>query len=286
MKSRFWLGLTVGRFVLGFVTPRLGENFSIILYLLGAIVSQLIFWLVPSFVGSSIAVAFVGFLLGPLFPAAIVALTKLLPKHMHVPAIGFAAAFGGGGACVLPLASVPLPRGRVCRYCSPSSWRHCWWQHCYGRSECLGSREGMMTISLDESQKLGKERVERSAEGVLPLFEYWKFILSAHEGIEESWCANRTASKGGNSVNCRTICSLGFDARRTLPSRSSEKKPCNTMSLSPSDWYDLGMILTTPAMGCMGDASKLPGTYCKGSYGDQAFTLWVVDPFDRPQKDY
>ena len=31
-----------------------------------------------------------------------VALTKLLPKRMHVPAIGFSAAFGGGGACILP----------------------------------------------------------------------------------------------------------------------------------------------------------------------------------------
>jgi fucose permease len=88
--------------ILGFVTPRVGENFSIVLYLLGAIGFQLLFWLVPSFVGSSIAVAFVGFFLGPLFPAAVVALTKLLPKHMHVPAIGFSAAFGGGGACVLP----------------------------------------------------------------------------------------------------------------------------------------------------------------------------------------
>lgn len=28
--------------------------------------------------------------------------TKLLPKHLHVSAIGFAAAFGGGGAAVLP----------------------------------------------------------------------------------------------------------------------------------------------------------------------------------------
>jgi fucose permease len=101
-RLRFWLGITVGRVILGFVTPRVGENLSIILYLLGATVCQLLFWLVPSFIGGSIAVAFVGFFLGPLFPAAVVALTKLLPKHMHVPAIGFSAAFGGGGACVLP----------------------------------------------------------------------------------------------------------------------------------------------------------------------------------------
>lgn len=96
------MGITVGRVILGFVTPRVGENLSIILYLLGATVCQLLFWLVPSFIGGSIAVAFVGFFLGPLFPAAVVALTKLLPKNMHVPAIGFASAFGGGGAAVLP----------------------------------------------------------------------------------------------------------------------------------------------------------------------------------------
>lgn len=63
---------------------------------------QILFWLVPSFAVSSVAVALVGFFLGPLFPAVVVATTKLLPAHMHVPTIGFAAAFGGSGACVLP----------------------------------------------------------------------------------------------------------------------------------------------------------------------------------------
>lgn len=102
--SRFWLGLTVGRLVLAFVTPRVGLNLSIILYLLGATVCQLLLWLVPSFISGSVFVAFIGFFLGPLFPAAVVALTRLLPKHMHVSAIGFCTALGGGGACVLPFA--------------------------------------------------------------------------------------------------------------------------------------------------------------------------------------
>jgi nitrate/nitrite transporter NarK len=38
-------------------------------------------------------------------------MTKLLPKHMHVPAIGFAAAFGGGGACVLPFGVGAIAEG-------------------------------------------------------------------------------------------------------------------------------------------------------------------------------
>jgi len=64
----------------------------------------LILWLVPHFYASAVAVSLQGFFLGPLFPAAVVVTTKLLPKHLHVSSIGFAAAFGGGGAAALPFA--------------------------------------------------------------------------------------------------------------------------------------------------------------------------------------
>ena len=49
-------------------------------------------------------VSLLGFFLAPLFPAAVVVLTKLLPKQQHVPAVGFAAALGASGACVFPFA--------------------------------------------------------------------------------------------------------------------------------------------------------------------------------------
>lgn len=119
----FWLGLTIGRVVLGFITPRLGERLAIMviistskycsaalmltisqIYLPIAMGLELLFWLVPQFIVSAVAVALQGFFLGPLFPAAVVAATKSLPKHLHVSTIGFAAAFGGGGAAVLPFA--------------------------------------------------------------------------------------------------------------------------------------------------------------------------------------
>lgn len=98
----FWLGLTVGRVLLGFVTGRIGEKLAISVYLVLSIALQLLYWLVPSFIASAIFVSFLGFFLGPLFPAAIVAATKLLPGDFHVSAIGFAAAFGGGGAAIFP----------------------------------------------------------------------------------------------------------------------------------------------------------------------------------------
>lgn len=65
---------------------------------------ELLFWLVPQFYVSAVAVALQGFFLGPLFPAAIVVAARLLPRHLHVSAIGFSAAFGGGGAAVFPFA--------------------------------------------------------------------------------------------------------------------------------------------------------------------------------------
>jgi fucose permease len=100
----FWLGLTVGRMLLGLVIPKIGVKLSLCIFIPATMGLQLIFWLVPSFYVSAVAVAFQGFFLGPMFPCVIVAATKLLPRHLHVSAIGFAAAFGGSGAAVLPFA--------------------------------------------------------------------------------------------------------------------------------------------------------------------------------------
>ncbi|KAH6968935.1 major facilitator superfamily domain-containing protein [Fusarium avenaceum] len=115
----FWLGLAVGRAILGFVTPRLGVKVAVALYLPAAMALQLVFWLVPSFYVSAITVAFQGFFLGPLFPAVVVATTKMLPKHLHVSTIGFAAAFGGSGAAVLPFAVGAIAQARGVKTLQP-----------------------------------------------------------------------------------------------------------------------------------------------------------------------
>ena len=98
----FWAGMTVGRAFLGFITERFGERLCVMIYLGVAIGLELIFWLVPSFVVSAVAVAFLGFVFGPLFPAAVVMCTKLLPQHLHVTAIGFSTALGGSGGAIFP----------------------------------------------------------------------------------------------------------------------------------------------------------------------------------------
>lgn len=84
------------------VTTQIGVRLAISCYLAISVAIQLIFWLVPSYVVSAVMVALLGFFTGPLFPGAIVVGAKLLPKHLHTPGIGFASAFAGGGASILP----------------------------------------------------------------------------------------------------------------------------------------------------------------------------------------
>ena len=96
----FWLGVTVGRITLGFVTPRIGERLAVVLYIFCAIGVELLFWLVPQFIVSAVAIALVGFFLGPLFPSVIVIVTRILPRELHVASIGFSTALGGSGAAV------------------------------------------------------------------------------------------------------------------------------------------------------------------------------------------
>jgi fucose permease len=104
VATGFWGGITVGRMVLGFVTGKIGEKAAIAAYLAISMVLELCFWLIPNFISSAIFAGWLGFFMGPLFPAAIVVETKLLPTRLHVSAVAFAAAFGGGGAAIFPFA--------------------------------------------------------------------------------------------------------------------------------------------------------------------------------------
>lgn len=100
--SGFWAGQAAGRMALGFVTERFGERISIVVYLVASIALQLVFWLVPNLIVSAVAASLVGFFIGPMFPGAINLTAKLLPKHIHVSAMGFAMALGGTGGTIFP----------------------------------------------------------------------------------------------------------------------------------------------------------------------------------------
>lgn len=89
------------------------------IYSLLAITAGLILWLVPNFYSSAVAVSFQGFFLGPFFPAVVVVATKLLPRYLHVSAIGFAAAVGGVGASILPFAMGALAQAHGVQVLQP-----------------------------------------------------------------------------------------------------------------------------------------------------------------------
>ncbi|KAL5621230.1 hypothetical protein BROUX41_006700 [Berkeleyomyces rouxiae] len=108
----YWLGITLGRFILGFATSRIGEKLAITIYLSLCILLQIMYWQVPSIPASIVFIILMGFFLGPLFPAAIVATTKLLSKNYHVGTIGVASAAGGCGGALLPFAVGALAQSR------------------------------------------------------------------------------------------------------------------------------------------------------------------------------
>ncbi len=102
--SGYWLGLTIGRLVLGKISEKLGNERLIELCLAGVVAGVLLVWLVP--VGGVMAAGLwlIGFSLGPVFPTTIAMMSGLVPERIVPSAIGFLASFGSVGAAFLPAA--------------------------------------------------------------------------------------------------------------------------------------------------------------------------------------
>ncbi|KAL4945085.1 hypothetical protein BDV06DRAFT_209712 [Aspergillus oleicola] len=113
VPTGFWAGITVGRVVLGFANEALGERLAVVIYLVLTVALKLVFWLVPQFIVSAVAVSLIGFFTGLLFPAAVTVAAKLLPKHLQTPNIGIVSVFGGSGGPVLPFVAgaIAQPHG-------------------------------------------------------------------------------------------------------------------------------------------------------------------------------
>ncbi|CUS15292.1 unnamed protein product [Tuber aestivum] len=102
VASGFWAGLTVGRLALADVTHRLGERRMVFIYIMLALIAQLIFWFVPNIIANAVMISLLGFFLGPFFPTGISVATKVLPRGLHVASIGFAATMGQAGSAAFP----------------------------------------------------------------------------------------------------------------------------------------------------------------------------------------
>lgn len=100
--SGYWLGLTLGRLLLGHVAQRIGSKRLIEMCLLGVIVGVLLVWLVPAEAVSAAGLCFTGFCLGPIFPTTIALTSELVPGRMLASAIGFLSSMGSVGVAFFP----------------------------------------------------------------------------------------------------------------------------------------------------------------------------------------
>ncbi|MFN8473647.1 MAG: MFS transporter [Anaerolineae bacterium] len=101
--SGYWLGLTVGRVVLGHFSRRLGDRRLIQLCLGGVVVGLLTLWLVPNAIAAALALFVIGFSLGPIFPTVIALISGMVPPRLQPSAVGFVASAASMGAAFFPL---------------------------------------------------------------------------------------------------------------------------------------------------------------------------------------
>jgi MFS-type transporter involved in bile tolerance (Atg22 family) len=59
-------------------------------------------WFVPNIIGDSIAVAFVGYVLGPLAPCSMAIFARLLPRSLQTAALGLVSSAGSAGGAFAP----------------------------------------------------------------------------------------------------------------------------------------------------------------------------------------
>lgn len=117
IASAYWAGLTIGRFVLGFVTNRCFKNeyraakMYTYITIIGYTTFVLISFINPHdstnpksayFIIFFIVTFISGVFIGPLFPNASIVALQVLPKKYHISGLGISVAVGGFGCALLP----------------------------------------------------------------------------------------------------------------------------------------------------------------------------------------
>lgn len=107
LATTFWLGLTLGRIFLGFVTAYYFKNElnANLCYIVCSLVGNVCFCLLaltPYLNAMFPVVLLLGLFVGPIFPTTVTAAIAVLPVKFHASGVGFICAFGGGGAAAIP----------------------------------------------------------------------------------------------------------------------------------------------------------------------------------------
>jgi fucose permease len=101
--SGFWLGLTLGRFLISPIATRVGATPAKMMYacLTGITIATLA-WLSPAAVPATVALVLLGFFLGPVFPTTMSLAPRLTEARLVPTAIGVMNAASTIGGAVLP----------------------------------------------------------------------------------------------------------------------------------------------------------------------------------------
>ncbi|KAJ6784218.1 hypothetical protein PWT90_01796 [Aphanocladium album] len=102
VSAGFWGGITLGRFLLVAPAQRIGEKKFVYGLVVGAVIFELLVWLVPNVIGNAVAVSIVGVLLGPVYPIAMSVFLRGLPPKQTLSGMGTISAFGSMGGAVWP----------------------------------------------------------------------------------------------------------------------------------------------------------------------------------------
>ncbi|KIJ59387.1 hypothetical protein HYDPIDRAFT_33252 [Hydnomerulius pinastri MD-312] len=102
ISTGFWAGLMIGRVALLKVNDIIGERRALFIYAILAIALEFVVWFVPSLIGDAVAVAFIGMLLGPMYPIAMNHAGRVLPQWLLTGSIGWIAGVGQAGSALIP----------------------------------------------------------------------------------------------------------------------------------------------------------------------------------------
>jgi fucose permease len=102
--SGYWLGLTLGRFLLQNLAERVGLGTKGLVYIcmIALGVGLLLIWFIPGEIMTVLAFGLIGFSLGPLYPLTVAITPKLVPAALGPSAIGVLVSLSILGIAVFP----------------------------------------------------------------------------------------------------------------------------------------------------------------------------------------
>ncbi len=102
--SGYWLGLTLGRFLLQNLAERVGLGTKGLVYIcmIAVGIGLLLIWFIPGEIITVLALCLIGFSLGPLYPLTVAITPKLVPAALGPSAIGVLVSVSILGIAVFP----------------------------------------------------------------------------------------------------------------------------------------------------------------------------------------